>query len=45
MTSWFHALTGFPESSYATTQANLEVVGGHTLRSRVNGQSYAIGEC
>ncbi|MEP7116500.1 MAG: hypothetical protein ABI880_02890 [Acidobacteriota bacterium] len=43
MTDWFHTLTGFHESSYASTQANLDVV-GDTLRSCVNGQSYAIGE-
>jgi hypothetical protein len=41
-TDWFHDLTGFTETSYAYTQAKLEVV-GHTLRSRVNGQSYQIG--
>ena len=40
--TWFSTLTGFEERDYAETQANLEVVGG-TLRSKVNGQSYAIG--
>ena len=43
MPTWFSTLTGFHESSYASTQAKLEVV-GDTLRSLVNGQSYRIGE-
>ena len=41
--SWFEALMGFPEGSYQETKRNLEVV-GETLRSRVNGRRYAIGE-
>ena len=41
-TDWFHALTGFTETAYADTQANLHVA-GTTLRSKVNGQSYQIG--
>ena len=39
---WFERLTGFRESTYAQTQANLEVV-GTTLRSRINGAAYDIG--
>ena len=39
---WFRDLTGFTETSYADTQAKLEVA-GHSLRCRVNGQSYHIG--
>ena len=41
--SWFEELTGFTERSYDETQNNLEVA-GDTLRSKVNGQSYVIGE-
>ena len=41
--SWFEELMGFPEGSYQETKRNLEVV-GETLRSRVNGRTYAIGE-
>lgn len=40
---WFERLTGFRESDYATTKARLEVVNG-TLRSRVNGRAYGVGE-
>lgn len=40
---WFHDLTGFTETSYADPQSKLAVVGGGTLRSAVNGQSYQIG--
>ena len=40
---WFEKLTGFRETSYAATQRQLEIV-GRTLRSKVNGQSYGIGE-
>ena len=40
--NWFIRLTGFPEKSYAATRAQLEVQ-GTTLRSKVNGRSYAIG--
>ena len=40
--SWFEELMGFPEGSYQETKRNLEVV-GETLRSRVNGRTYAIG--
>ncbi|MBS0426650.1 MAG: hypothetical protein JSR41_05100 [Proteobacteria bacterium] len=39
---WFTRLTGFPEASYADTQARLEV-SGNTLRSKVNGKAYGIG--
>ena len=40
---WFKRITGFDESTYARTRALLEV-DGSTLRSRVNGRSYGIGE-
>ena len=40
---WFTRLTGFRETSYAETQARLEVEGS-TLRSAVNGKSYGIGQ-
>lgn len=40
---WFTRLTGFRETSYAETQACLEV-DGSTLRSTVNGKSYGIGQ-
>lgn len=40
---WFERLTGFRETSYADTRRQLEV-DGRQLRSRVNGQSYGIGE-
>ena len=39
---WFEKLTGFRESDYDVTRSRLEVVGGR-LHSKVNGQSYAIG--
>lgn len=41
--NWFHRLTGFNESGYATTQEKLEVI-GRTLHSKVNGKSFGIGE-
>ena len=40
---WFTRITGFNESTYATTRAQLEVHGSK-LRSRTNGRSYGIGE-
>lgn len=40
---WFTRITGFKESPYAETRAQLEVR-GRTLRSKVNGRSYGIGE-
>ena len=40
---WFEKLTGFRETGYEETRAQLEVEGGR-LRSRVNGASYEIGE-
>ncbi|RAI35588.1 hypothetical protein [Rhodoplanes serenus] len=40
--TWFTRLTGFDESTYAATRAQLEVQ-GHTLRSKANGRSYEIG--
>lgn len=40
--TWFAALTGFPERSWADTRAQLEV-DGQTLRSRVNGRTFGIG--
>lgn len=40
---WFTRLTGFNESTYAATRAQLEV-DGSTLRSKANGCSYGIGE-
>lgn len=40
---WFEKLTGFRETGYAQTRAQLEVVGDR-LRSRVNGASYGIGQ-
>ncbi len=39
---WFETLTGFRETDYASTQQQLEVV-GETLRSKVNGKSYGVG--
>jgi len=39
---WFERLTGFVESTYAATRAQLEVH-GTTLRSKANGRSYGIG--
>ena len=40
---WFEKLFGFQEDDYDLTQQRLEVVGS-TLRSRVNGRSFRIGE-
>ena len=40
--SWFRALTGFDELTYAETQQRLQVAGGR-LFSTVNGRSYAVG--
>lgn len=40
---WFTRITGFNESTYAATRAQLEVHGS-TLRSKANGRSYGIGE-
>lgn len=40
---WFTRITGFNESTYADTRAQLEVHGS-TLRSKANGCSYGIGE-
>ncbi|MCK1601605.1 hypothetical protein IVB02_09195 [Bradyrhizobium sp. 166] len=40
---WFTRITGFNESTYAATRAQLEVHGG-ALRSKANGCSYSIGE-
>ena len=42
-TNWFEGLFGFVEQSYDETRANLEVV-GKTLRSRVNGRSFVVGD-
>lgn len=39
---WFEKLTGFRETDYAQTRAQLEVIGDR-LHSRVNGASYGIG--
>jgi hypothetical protein len=40
---WFETLTGFQETNYADTRANLQVE-GRRLRSLVNGKDYGIGE-
>lgn len=40
---WFTRITGFNESTYAATRAQLEVHGS-TLRSKAKGCSYGIGE-
>lgn len=40
---WFEKLTGFREAGYDVTRSRLEVVGGR-LRSKVNDQSYDIGD-
>jgi len=40
---WFEALMGFQELPYQETKQHLEVV-GRTLRSRINGKSYSIGD-
>ena len=42
-TTWFEELFGFAEQSYDETRGNLEVV-GTTLRSRVNGRSFMVGD-
>ncbi|MDR6855302.1 hypothetical protein [Variovorax guangxiensis] len=41
--NFFERLTGFPERDYVQTRDQLEVV-GKTLRSKVNGAAYGIGE-
>jgi hypothetical protein len=41
--NWFESITGFPETDYPTTQAQLEVCGTR-LRSKVNHKEYEIGE-
>jgi hypothetical protein len=41
-TDWFSTLTGFPERSWAETQATLSVAGTN-LRSLVNNRTVAIG--
>lgn len=41
--NWFERLTGFRETDYEETRARLEVE-GESLRSRVNGACYGIGE-
>ncbi|MGY8684668.1 hypothetical protein Q2941_43990 [Bradyrhizobium sp. UFLA05-153] len=40
---WFTRITGFKESTFASTRAQFEVHGS-TLRSKANGRSYGIGE-
>ncbi len=40
---WFEKLTGFRETGYEETRAQLEVRDGR-LRSQINGASYGIGE-
>ena len=40
---WFEKLTGFRESGYEETRAQLTVMDGR-LVSRINGASYGIGE-
>ena len=41
--NWFDNLMGFQERSYEETRGNLEVA-GTSLRSKINNQSYTIGE-
>ncbi len=41
--NWFQRLTGFDEGPHSTVQGQLEV-DGPTLRSKVNGRSFRIGE-
>jgi len=41
--NWFERLTGFSESSYDDTRRQLEI-DGRSLRSRVNGRTYGIGD-
>lgn len=40
---WFERLTGFREIGFGDTRERLEI-DGSTLRSRVNGRSYGVGE-
>lgn len=40
---WFEKLTGFREMDYEETRARLEVE-NHSLRSRINGARYGVGE-
>lgn len=40
---WFSRLTGFNEGTYSTTKELLEV-DGSTLRSKVNGRSFCVGQ-
>jgi len=40
--NWFTRLTGFNETTYHATRARLEAEGG-TLRSKVNGRTWAVG--
>lgn len=40
--NWFTHLTGFTETTYAETRAQLEVQGSR-LRSKANGRSWAVG--
>ncbi|MET4489460.1 hypothetical protein [Bradyrhizobium sp. LA7.1] len=40
---WFTRITGFSESTYTATRAQLDV-DGSTIRSKANGRSYGIGE-
>ncbi len=40
---WFLRVTGFKEHSYGDTQTLLEL-DGKTLRSKVNGRSFCIGQ-
>jgi hypothetical protein len=40
---WFERLTGFLETGYDETRANLKVE-GNRLKSLINGKSYGIGE-
>ena len=42
-TDWFHSLTGFKEGPYNATREQLEV-DGSTLRSKINGRSFGIGQ-
>jgi hypothetical protein len=41
--NWFTDLTGFQETSYASTKTQLEVE-GDVLRSKVNGRRFGIGQ-
>jgi hypothetical protein len=43
MMDWFEKLTGFQETNYDDTRANLQVE-GKRLRSLVNGKDYGIGD-